>query len=110
MKLKQVKIDNGQLGGVLQMVNQSMFIFNFLTFITNIALFYESIMYKYVSFRTGAIIMMVCVICWWITYYTIIYPSMIRFANRQTYKHGNPIRSDIEDLRREIILLREVIR
>lgn len=97
--MKQFKIDNGQLGGTLQIIIQSMFIFNFLTFINTCALAYYSFLYRYVSLSVGIILMIIGTLSWWIIYYTIVYPSILRFANRQSYTHGSPIKKDLEEIK-----------
>lgn len=92
---KQRYVDGGQIGGTIQMMIQSMFIFNFVTFVNTCAIAYHSFLYEYVSLTFGVIIIIICTFCWWLCYYTIIYPSIITFANRQSYKHNSPIKADI---------------
>lgn len=105
--MKQLKIDNGQLGGTIQIIIQSMFIFNFATFISTSALLYDSILYKYVSLPVGVLLLLVGAGSWWMAYYAIVYPSIIRFANRQAYAHGSPIRRDLEEIKEQLAKLTE---
>jgi len=106
--MKQIRIDNGQLGGTIQIIIQSMFIFNFLTFINTCALAYHSFLYRYVSLSVGIILMVVGAFSWWIIYYSIIYPSIIRFANRQAYTHGSPVKEDFKEIKEMLKDLEEI--
>lgn len=97
--MKQIKIDNGQLGGTIQIIIQSMFVFNFATFISTSALLYDSVLYKYVSLPVGICMLLVGASSWWLIYYAVVYPSIVRFANRQAYAHGSPIKADLEEIK-----------
>lgn len=109
MPFKQRRIDNGQIGGAIQMVIQSMFIFNFVTFVNTCALAYTSFLHDYVSLQTAIVLILVGAFGWWITYYAIIYPSILRFANRQSYNHGSPIKDDLEELHGKVDRLMEAL-
>jgi hypothetical protein len=93
---KQRKIDNGQIGGVIQMIMQSSFILSFFTFVNTSGVFYHVYLHKFVSVWTY-IILFLCIWGGWVLfYYTIQYPSHIRFSNRQSYTHGSPVKRDFQ--------------
>lgn len=97
--MKQLKIDNGQVGGLVTIFIQSMFIFNFFTFINTCAIMYHTFLHEYVSLAVGIILMFAGALLWWLAYYAIVYPSMIRFTNRQQYLHDSPIQKDLEEIK-----------
>lgn len=98
MTIKQLQIDNGQIGGVIQMFLQSMFIFNMLTFVNTSILVYQSFLCRYISFNLFFIVFFILLISWISFFYLIIYPSTVRFSNRQAYTHGSPIKADFEKI------------
>jgi len=100
--IRQYDVDDGQIGGFLSIFTQSMFIFSIANFLGISALVYQSILKQYVSIWTYFILMAVGYFGWMSIYYSILMPSMIRFANRQGYAHGNPVREDIASLRNEL--------
>lgn len=100
--IKQRKVDSGQIGGVLSIFMQSMFIFGIVTFLNTTALVYQSILRYYISIWGFVIIIGIGLLLWMAIYYVIIMPSMIQFGNRQGYAHGNPMREDIETIKKEL--------
>lgn len=107
--MKQFKIDNGQIGGAITIIINSMFIFNFLTFINTCAIAYDLFLHRYVSLEIGIGIMLIGSGLWFLTYYAIVYPSIIRFANRQMYIHDSPIKEDLEIIKKELEELRKAL-
>ena len=103
--IKQRRVDTGQIGGVLSIFIQSMFIFGIVTFLNTSALVYQSILSHYISLWGFIIIIGIVLLLWMTIYYVIIMPSMIQFGNRQGYEHGNPMREDIESIK---IQLKEI--
>lgn len=100
--IKQRRVDTGQIGGVLSIFTQSMFIFGIVTFLNTTALVYQSILRYYISLWGFVIIIVVGLLLWMAMYYVVIMPSMIQFGNRQGYTHGNPMREDIEIIKKEL--------
>lgn len=92
------------------MVMQSMFIINLITFINTCAIVYHSFLYKYVSLQTGIILIVVCACMWWLFYYSIIYPSTMQFANRQSYKHSSPIKKDFDYIKQELEEIKDMLK
>lgn len=100
--VKQRRIDSGQIGGIISIFTQSMFVFGIVTFLNTTALVYQSILNYYISLWGFVIIIVVGLFGWMAIYYVIIMPSMIQFGNRQGYTHGNPMREDIETIKKEL--------
>jgi len=108
-KLKQIKVDNGQIGGIITIIINSMFVFNFFTFINTCAIAYDLFLHEYVSLQTGIALMLVGSCGWFAVYYAIIYPSIIRFANKQAYIHDSPIKEDLDIIKKELEQLKELL-
>lgn len=108
--IKQRRIDTGQIGGVLSVFMQSMFIFGIVTFLNTTALVYQSILRYYISIWGFVIIIGIGLLLWMAIYYVIIMPSMIQFGNRQGYTHGNPMREDIETIKKELKEIKSELR
>ena len=100
--IKQRRVDNGQIGGVLSIFTQSMFIFGLVTFLNTSALVYQSILKYYISLWGYIIIIGVGLLGWMTIYYSVLMPSMIQFGNRQGYVHGNPMREDIDIIKSQL--------
>lgn len=108
--IKQRRVDTGQIGGVLSIFMQSMFIFGIVTFLNTTALVYQSILRYYISIWGFVIIIGIGLLLWMAIYYVIIMPSMIQFGNRQGYAHGNPMREDIETIKKELKEIKSELR
>ena len=108
--IKQRRVDSGQIGGVLSIFTQSMFIFGIVTFLNTTALVYQSILKYYISLWGFVIIIGIGLLLWMAIYYVIIMPSMIQFGNRQGYTHGNPMREDIEIIKKELTEIKGELR
>lgn len=107
--IKQIKIDNGQMGGTIQMILNSMFVFNLLTFINTSILLYQSVIYKYIPLVLY-ILSIICFAFVWVSiYYFIIYPSVIRFGNRQSYAHGSPIKKDFDKINKQLYEIKKCL-
>lgn len=103
MKLpKQKHIDTGQLGGMLQIIIQSMGLLTLFNFIGIASLFYDRFLSSYFPIYIGIALIIAGAGVWWITYYTLIYPSIIQFSQRQAYAHNSPVKKDFEKLNQKI--------
>ena len=100
--MKQIKIDNGQIGGIITIIINGMFIFQFVTFINTCAIAYDLFLHKYVSLEFGIGLMLVGSFTWFFIYYCVVYPSIIRFANAQMYIHDSPIQKDLAEIKKMI--------
>lgn len=108
--IKQIHIDNGKIGGVIQIITQSMFIVTLFNFVGVALLIYDRFLKDYVSLSTGFIIMCCGAVSWWGIYYVVIVPSILQYSNRQGYKHGNPIKKDFELLNARLDKMEEAIK
>ena len=108
--IKQRRVDTGQIGGILSIFTQSMFIFGIVTFLNTSALVYQSILKYYISLPIFVVTIGVVLFGWMIIYYSIIMPSMIQFGNRQGYEHGNPMREDIESIKNQLKEIKSELR
>jgi len=109
VKLKQIKIDNGQIGGIITIIINSMFVINFFTFVNTCAIAYDLFLHRYVSLQVGIVILIVGAGGWFFVYYAIIYPSIIRFANKQAYIHDSPIKEDLDIIKKELEDLKSLL-
>jgi len=96
--MRQFHVDSGQIGGLIQIITQSNFIFNMLNFVGVWTLFYDRFLKVYIPIYYGMIIIISGVIAWWCIYYSIVYPSLIQYTNRQSWKHRNPIKKEFDDM------------
>lgn len=108
--IKQVHIDNGKLGGIIQVIIQSMFIVNLFNFGGVALLTYDKFLKDHVPLYIGVAAVMCGAVIWWICYYSIIYPSIVQYGNRQGYKHGSPVKSDFELLNKRLDEIEEAIK
>ena len=111
MKLiKQVKVDDGELGGFINVAMNSMFIFTLVNSVGIYALFFDKFLSKYISLSTGIIAIIISILIWWIVYYSIIYPSVIRYGNRQAWKHGNPYKVEFDLINERLDKIEQMIK
>ncbi len=93
--MKQYKIDNGEIGGTIQVFGASTVIFTPLTFIGIAALNYDRFLKDIIDLKTFIAIAIVFVIIYEWAFFAFIFPSMIRFGNRQGTLHDSPIYAEI---------------
>jgi phosphotransferase system glucose/maltose/N-acetylglucosamine-specific IIC component len=104
---KQLHVDGGQIGGALTVVLNSMFVFNFITFINTSALIYSNYLKWYISPLVCIVLIAVCSVVWWAIYYFVLYPSIMQFNNKQCYIHENPMISDLNEIKESLIMIEE---
>lgn len=95
---RQFQVDNGEIGGMIVNIKQSMFVFSIFNFVMLFGNAYKLYLHQYVSFVVGMLILIMCGMMLVYFYYMFIHPSQIQYANRQGYKHGNYIRRDLENM------------
>lgn len=108
--MKQIHIDNGQLGRVIQVIVQSMFVFNFGTFIQACIRTYDDYLKTYISIYQGIAILLFCSVLWWSSYYFVIYPSIVQYSNKQSWRHGNPMKVEFEALNDRLDKIEEMLK
>lgn len=97
--LRQRHVDTGEIGGLISVFINSMFIFSFFTFINTTGLVYQSILKYYISLEMFLIIISLLSLCWMVFYYIVIMPSQQQFASRQSYIHNNPVQKDLKEIK-----------
>lgn len=108
--IKQIHIDNGKVGGTIQIITQSMFIVNLFNFAGVALLTYDKFLKDRIPIWAGITALMLCAVSWWVIYYSVIVPSILQYSNRQGYKHGNPVKKDFELLNERLDRLEELIK
>ncbi|AKJ39361.1 hypothetical protein [Methanosarcina barkeri] len=100
--MKQIHVDNGQIGGVIQVVIQSMFLCNFITFVNTTLTVYNQFLKNYISLYTGILLICFASALWWGVYDIVTFPSMLQYGNRQAWVHESPIKKEFERLNQKI--------
>ena len=95
----QYKIDNGQIGGLIAVFSSSLIILSPFSFIGILALNYDRYLKYWISLETFAVISVISFILYEWTFFSIIYPSMMQFANRRFYLHDSPMQYDVSQLK-----------
>lgn len=108
--MKQIHIDNGQLGRIIQVIVQSMFVFNFFTFLQVCMNTYTTYLKTYLSIYQGATILLCCFMLWWCAYYFVVYPSIVQYSNTQGWRHGNPMKVEFEELNKRLNKIEEMLK
>ncbi len=93
--MKQYKIDNGEIGGAIQVFGASTVIFTPLTFIGIAALNYDRFLRDLIDLKTFIVVAIVFVIIYEWAFFAFIFPSMMRFGNRQSTTHDSPIYKEV---------------
>lgn len=91
---KQIYIDNGTLGGIISILSASSIIMTPISFIGVINLNYDK-SFKWMNPILFWIITTFIMGLWLWFYFAIIFPSILKFQNRQGYAHGNPLKEEL---------------
>ena len=105
--IKQLKIDNGRLGGIINTFAGSSYIFGIFTYINASAVVYSMIVKYYMPLYLYVAISMAVIVAYLAFQYVIVTPSQNRFIQNQAWEHGSPIRKELEE-QREILARIEV--
>lgn len=97
-RLKQFHVDSGQIGGTIQVIMQSNFIFTVVNSIGIWLIVYNDYLSKYIPLYIGVLIGLFAVPMWWLFYYSVVQPSLIQYSNRQAWKHSSPVKKEFEVL------------
>jgi len=100
--VRQFHVDSGQIGGTIQVIMQSNFIFTVINSIGIWLIVYNDYLSKYIPLYIGVLIGLFAVPTWWLIYYSIIQPSLIQYANRQSWKHSSPVKKEFEVLNKRL--------
>lgn len=100
--LKQYNIDNGQLGGTLKMFLETQFLFAVLSFVGVMRLWYLTDFKDKISIPLFVLIIGIGYGIIVYIYFTVLYPSQTKFANRQIATHGNPMMERLDEIKGDI--------
>ncbi len=89
--MKQYKIDNGEIGGLIHVFGSSLIVLQPFSFIGILALNYDRFIKNWIDLNTFIVISTICFIVYEWIFFAFVFPSMIRFSNRQGCMHENPI-------------------
>lgn len=108
--IKQKRIDNGRLGGIINTFGGSSFIFGIFTYINSAAIAYSLIIKYYISLHVYILLTVIFIISWFVIYYVYITPSQNRFIQNQAWEHGSPIRKSFEDQKKILERIEEKLK
>lgn len=97
--MKQYKIDKGQLGGLLAVFSNSLVILSPFSFIGILALNYDRYIKYWLDLNTFIFISAVLFIIYEWIFFIFLYPSIVRFGNRQIYEHDNPMKKEFDEIK-----------
>jgi len=106
-KQKRIKY----IGGLKLLLARSSFYISILNFLMLASTSYVVVIkkYFYIPFWLFLLCMILIVIGAMIFEWAIMLPSEIAFTNWQTYEHNNPIRADLESIKRDLEELKRKI-
>ena len=109
MKIFEQHNEEGKLRTILDwfsasMANfqQSMGLASPFTFFGMVALIYDRYFRSYIDTINFCILFVVILIIYEIMYYKYLYPSLVRFNSKQSWKHINPMKNDIIDIKKQL--------
>ena len=97
--MKQYRIDKGQFGGLISVFSSSLVILSPFSFIGILALNYDRYIKYWMDLNMFIFISAVLFIIYEWIFFIFVYPSMIRFGNRQIYEHDNPMKKEFDEIK-----------
>lgn len=97
--MKQHQIDKGQFGGLISVFSSSLVILSPFSFIGILALNYDRYIKYWLDLNTFIFISTVLFIIYEWIFFIFVYPSMVRFGNRQIYEHDNPMKKEFDEIK-----------
>lgn len=97
--MKQFKIDNGEIGGAIQIFASSLVILQPFSFIGILALNYDRYIKWWIDINTFIIVSFIGLVVYEWMFFAFIFPSMMRFNSRQVCAHDNPIYNEMQDMK-----------
>ena len=97
------------IGGIKNVAGRTMFYVSIISFTMMLATSYEIVISKYfdISFFLYAASTIVLVITCFLFDYVIMMPSEVSFVNHQMYKHQSPIRTDLDEIKEELKVIKD---
>jgi hypothetical protein len=89
--MKQYKIDNGKIGGLIVIFMNSLFVVSPINFIGILALNYDKYIKYWINIYQFAIISFIFLVIYEWIFFAYIYPSMMTFSNGQVFEAENPV-------------------
>lgn len=102
--MRQYKIDNGQLGGVISVFSNSLVILAPFSFIGILALNYDRYIRHWISLELFILLSVAAFILYEWIFFAFIFPSMMRFGGNQTYIYG-PIKDELDEIKNKLQLI-----
>lgn len=99
--MKQYKIDNGQIGGIIQIIGSSTLVLSPLSFIGILALNYDKY-FSWIDPKIFAITSIFLFLAFEWVWFAIIFPSYVQFGNRQQCTHDNPIFISVQEISKRL--------
>lgn len=84
---------------MIAVFSSSLIVFSIFSFIGILALNYDRYIKYWVDLKTFIIISIILFIIYEWIFFVIVFPSMIRFGNRQTCAHENPVYIEIQEIK-----------
>lgn len=108
--MRQYLIDSGQLGGLLQIIQQTISILMIVTVVNTSISAYQTFWKYYFSIPILILLVMILIpFSLWIVH-AIFLPSLSRYGLRHSYElHNNPLKEDIIELKKEITEIKKLL-
>jgi len=81
---------------------QSMGLASPFTFFGMVALIYDRYFRQYISTVNFGILFIIILVVYQLTYYKYLYPALVRFNSKQSWKHINPMKDDIVEIKKQL--------
>jgi len=105
--LRQHTIDGGQLGGLINVFSASLVILSPFSFLGILALNYDRYIKYWIDLNTFITISAFCFVAYEWLFFTLVYPSMVQFGNKQACTFENPLLNEIKELKASIKEIKE---
>jgi len=89
--MKQYKIDNGKIGGLIVIFMNSLIVVSPFSFLGILALNYDKYIKYWIDIYTFFILSAIFFVVYEWMFFAFVYPSMMTFMNGQTFKAENPV-------------------
>ncbi len=100
--MKQYKIDNGKIGGIIVIFMNSLIVMQPINFIGILALNYDKYIKNWITIYQFAIVSFIFFIIYEWIFFAFIYPSMMKFMNGQTYTEENQVIIKIDIIEKKL--------
>lgn len=115
-KRKKMKIPTQKrikyIGGVKVLFTRTGFYITLLNFLMLTVTSYTVVVKDVIKIPFWFFFLIICIVlfCAMLFEWVILLPSEIAFSNKQAYEHNNPIRGDLEDIKREVDALKSILK